>query len=207
MSTKIKFGFEKEFFVKNSINQYVIVPGFLPKDECGYLAEARGEPHSDVIQAVFNLKCETYKLKVLFSEKDLVLTDDNTLKLPKQLLREAIRSNGKDVYPNERGNIYNKDYSPNDTYNRAGLHIHFSKTKYITYNDPKLGSEIVHKIPMQMDFVKIIRTLDDRFIKDIQDAKRIPGFYEFKPHGFEYRSLPAHIDLLKVAETVKNLKI
>jgi hypothetical protein len=55
------------------------------------------------------------------------------------------------------------------------------------------------------DFVKIVRSLDKIFEKEIKDAKRIPGFYEMKSHGFEYRSLPCSIDLDKVVDALKKV--
>lgn len=49
----------------------------------------------------------------------------------------------------------------------------------------------------------IVRTLDDTFFKRFAPSKdertkyRQPGFYELKPYGFEYRSLPATSETIK----------
>lgn len=49
----------------------------------------------------------------------------------------------------------------------------------------------------------IVKQMDEEFFEKFAPAKdkrtkyRQPGFYELKPHGFEYRSLPANEDTLK----------
>ena len=121
---------------------------------------------------------------------------DATMRVPQRLLWEALREHGKPSYPQGRGNIYGMDYKPSCRDSRAALHIHFSDT----YTDAKGDKHC-----RIMDMPKIIQKLDGAFKKEIKEAKRLPGFYEMKPHGFEYRSLPCSVDLDEVVKVLKEL--
>lgn len=73
-----------------------------------------------------------------------------------------------------------------DGYATAGMHVHFSSRKIndpIGHSAPKV--DIVH-LPVE----DIVRRMDKEFMPIINESKRIPGEYELKSHGFEYRSLP-----------------
>jgi hypothetical protein len=96
-------------------------------------------------------------------------------------------------------NLYGLDLPPvrtEDTgaiWATAGLHVHFSNPRKV---DGRVGQTVVSE---HFDFVQIIRDLDKEFKDWIEAAERVPGMYELKPHGIEYRSLPATIDPLLVA--------
>lgn len=42
------------------------------------------------------------------------------------------------------------------------------------------------------------------FALQIKETKRIPGCYELKTHGFEYRSLPASVSVVEVAKVIQS---
>lgn len=199
----IRYGFEREYWCIHDTGDYVLVPASIPRDECGYLAEARGEPHHKPIHAMHSLLAEEFILDASIQKYNISIhTCLATIKLDRSLLRKANRLHGKPTYPPGRGNLYGKDYSVNDPWQRAALHIHFSS---YTEVDGKDGHKIrCHQI---MDMPKIIRHMDEAFKKEIKETRRIPGCYELKPHGFEYRSLPTTVDLISVVNALDKLEL
>lgn len=190
-----KYGFEKEYFILKDKN-YILVPPNLPYDDCGFLVEARGEPHSDPLTAAYLLLAEEAKIKSKLPRgTKLGLVDTTTL--PVSLIKQALSKFGKNPSNSETGNLYGLEYQPEDNNQRAGLHVHFSDIVDIT---DKNGDNI--QVPKIMDIPKIVRYLDSTFAKEIEAANRIKGSYELKVHGFEYRSLPASIDVCKVAKAL-----
>ena len=194
----MKYGFEREYFLKRG-TEFVLAPANIPKDECGYLAEARGEPHREPMAAAFLMLAEESKLDHLAG--GIQLLPLAYAELPPALIRAALRAHGKNSTPAERGNLYGLDYRDNDKTIRAGLHVHFSNEKEVTGRD---GNSTV-LVPQIFDFVKIIQRLDKAFKSEIKAAKRIPGLYEMKAHGVEYRSLPASVDPRAVARILESL--
>jgi len=214
-----EFAFEKEYFVVHKKmegalypNNLCLVPKGIDRDECGYLAEARGPKNRCPIHAAYGLLAEEDILisKALDLGFDLLCCRPYT-KLPKSLARAAMREFGKGTYPHERGNLYGKDFQPNDSWQRAGLHVHFSNNKIVKMFTPPsphnpLGGYHEESIPAGiMDMPRIIRELDKRFAPEIKASKRLPGFYELKPYGFEYRSLPNSISVVEVAKFIKGM--
>lgn len=215
-----KYGFEKEYWVfdVNVPNIPIIVPKSLPSDECGYLAEVRGEPHVDPLVAAYLFLAEEDKTQMKASsfvaEKCVLSCDEPTRQLTPEFKREALRRFGKGAYPHERGNLWGKDYSPRDKLSRAGLHVHFSDTRVVEHSthliclscgkDTNQKNTWKEEVPQQQDMIKIIQVLDKAFAQEIKTAKRIPGCYELKPHGFEYRSLPADVDPIRVAKVIQS---
>lgn len=193
----MKIGFEREFFVKRR-DRFVLCPSDLPADECGYLAESRGEPHSDALKAAFLLLATEFRMRKLAQKLGLRLYPLPTAVIPPILLREAIRKNGKPVFPLERGNIYGNDYEADDSICRAGMHVHFSNQ--ITFDVVEGGKTLSRTYNGFLDIPKLVHSLDVEFSNEIREAERISGCYEIKVHGFEYRSLPASIDPIRVAE-------
>lgn len=213
----IKYGFEREYFVVNqwdesflwshpdNLKGFQLCPDSLPRDECGYLAEARGLPDSNPITAAYLLLVEQRRIRRLAEKSGLLLILEDTVKLPRLLFREALRTYGKPGYSDQRHNMYGKDYSVNNSWNRAALHIHFSNTEEIKWRD-KDGTDHSRISHLPLDMCKYIYALDKAFAKEIKEAKRLPGFYEMKPHGFEYRSLPTSVDPIRVAEVLEEIK-
>lgn len=208
----MKYGFEREFFVKNRLGEYVEVVG-LPKDDCGFLAEARGVPDTSPIIAAHLLLAEEHRIKLLaktFDRVDLVIED--VVQLSPEFKRKLLKTYGKSPVSVERGNMYGRDYSLRDFRSRAGLHVHFSNFQTVSFTIPeKTCNRCGHspkqkEVPGIINMPKYILALDKAFAAEIKAAQRLPGFFEMKPHGFEYRSLPASIDVLKVAEVLHSLK-
>ena len=211
----MRFGFEREYFLCNILGEYVAVPPELPKDECGYLVEARGEDSSDPLKAAFLLLAEEHKLRQQAETLGLTLAHVDFAKLSPAFRQQMLRTHGKPQYPAFRGNIYGKDYRPTDTLARAGVHVHFSDTEKIETCVYKWDSGTFKKSdttmvsrPRFIDYATIIQKLDKRFRKQILAARRLPGSYEMgKFHGgFEYRSLPATINVIEVAVVLAEIK-
>ncbi len=198
----MKYGFEIEFFLTQK-KTFVICPKGMESqmDECGWLAEARGKPKSDPIEAAFSCLADIHRLKTLVTEKKLRLSSVSYAELTPELMRQARRTHGKRNYPEGRGNIHNLDFAPDDELARAGLHIHFSD-----YYERKDDKGVVHQDHCPINMPKIIQAFDKEFEADIYEAKRLPGFYEMKSWGFEYRSLPNTINLVRVAEFIQREK-
>lgn len=203
----MKYGFEREFFVKAS-GKFVLCPAVMPQDDCGYLAESRGVPTTDPLTAAFLLLAEEYKLKAQAKRNRVVLVNLDTAVLPPELLRDALRRHGKSPMPVERGNMYGLDYPSDDKFQRAGLHVHFSNETLLEINITDSQGNKHYKSTSTSGFIdvpRIIRTLDGAFKKEIEQAERIAGSYELKNYGFEYRSLPASVDVRRVAEVIKEI--
>ena len=203
----LKYGFEMEYFVfDQKTGSHVLCPDALPKDECGYLAEARGEPHADPVSAAYLLLAEEKRLCTKAEKLGLWLDRTlPTLKLDRKLARDALRRHGKPGYSDQRHNMYGKDYPVNNPWNRAALHVHFSDTEEFTWTN-KEGLKLSKTIHHPLDMCKYILALDKAFAKEIKTARRLPGFYEMKPHGFEYRSLPCNVDPAAVAQVILEVK-
>lgn len=194
-----KFGFEKEFFLYTK-TELTICPSTLDMDACGYLAEARSEPHKDPILAIALLEgaCQILQNKA----KGLKLKLSSkipTLELPRKVLKEALKLYGKGPSRSSK-NMWGLEYLDTDNLVRAGLHIHFSDQEIA-----ELKNGVFLTYQRQLDIPSIIVQLDKAFKEEIRNSKRLPGAYELKIHGFEYRSLPANVDMKKVGEVLQNL--
>lgn len=203
----MKFGFEREFFVyKKGAISLVPKDAGLPMDECGYLVESRSEAHSDPIKAAFLLLAEEYRMTQQVSKAGLKMVLKPFEIITKEFERAALRVYGKGVSSHERGNLWGLDFPiTDDIVARAGLHIHFSNPVEIRNEQGK----VIYSGSGMFDMIKIIQTLDKAFEKEIADARRIKGCYEMKPHahgGFEYRSLPADVDVRKIAEVLLTIR-
>lgn len=210
-----QFGFEQEFFIRNTAGDLVLAPKNLINvglDECGYLVEGRGKPHDHPILAAYSLLAANHLMQAALSgaKNPLILVKDLAFtKIPAVLQRKAIRRDGKHSYPENRGNLYGKDYSPSDRWQRAGLHVHFSdfeKTRVFgrTGQSTRSGHHMF-QIHRPLDMPRIILALDKAFKEEIKAAKRLLGMYEMKPYGFEYRSLPTTVNVLDVAEFIADM--
>ena len=184
------FGFEREFFVLDPFQKVLVAANLhLPFDGCGYLAEARGEPHQNVEKAAWLLLAEEARIRSLLKDGQTLSTEAR--KLDKTFKHTCMRRFGKQVQT---------DFSLSGRWNspslaHAGLHIHFGRE--ITFKD-KDGT-LHHLGAGMINAPRIIWLLDKEFKKDIKDAHRATGLYRLRDHGFEYRSLPASIDVLRVA--------
>jgi hypothetical protein len=200
----LKFGLEKELFlIKN--NKIQIIPLEFPSDECGLLVEARGKPSNNIIDAVYSLKAEEHRIKLLAKTGGYSLDDSPTKKVNKTLKLQATRAYSKGLthYQNLYGILDHRNLHDEQT---AGIHISFTQEETFSligkqcplckYSDIK--DRTFNKL---FDFVQIFRTLDNKFKTEIKLAKRNPGFYEIKPDSrVEYRSLPSNTNLDKIID-------
>src|SRR5258706_2023142 len=197
-------GLEKEFFVKSQAPDgkevYIMAQDAgLPYDECGYLAEARGKPCDGIVDAVFSLRTEVYRMQHDLVKRNqqhpeaiAVLDETPVVKLPKILLLGVRRRYAKNVV-SER-NIY--DYishkvKPDEK--TAGVHISFTQPRETEVGHGK--RKVTQTFNQMWDWLQVFKELDRAFATEIKAAKREPGFYELKYDGrIEYRSLPANVD-------------
>jgi len=215
-----KIGFEREYFLVDNKGKLVINPsayGFTT-DDFGILVEARGKASKDMDEAVLSLMFEEKKLMNLAKKQNLKLVLEPNKKLSKKELTEVYGRYSKD--PSKAENMYGTTKELDFSRVNAGLHVHFSneekKTidKTINYiflpnfkeKEKKFTEKDTEEVIVNyfLNIPKIIRELDTIFKEEIKKANRRLGEYEIKPHGFEYRSLPNNIDILKVAEVAMN---
>lgn len=195
----LKMGLEKEFFLKNRAGEFVICPEHIPMDGCGYLAEARGLPFSNITEAVYSLQADVHRIKEQTDEAKLVLDDSPIGKVDKRVRMQARRLHVKE--PIKFQNLYKyEDHRHGATETPAGVHVSFTAPKTEYAGDKKVT------INGLFDYVRLFKGMDAAFAEEIKKSKRNPGFYEIKTDGrIEYRSLPANVNLNKVIDVVSKL--
>jgi hypothetical protein len=216
----MRYGLEKEFFVIDSEgNPQILVDDLknLPHDDCGWLAEARGNPSYSIVDAVFNLHASIYKLHTSLnqinqrSKFSYQLIDTPIMKVNRISRIEASKhyAKGRIKYSNYLGFETHRNAVYEAT---AGLHISFTNPivffavdKHHTQTTSAMINEEICNA--MFDFISIFVALDKAFEQEIKGAKRRPGFYELKSDGrIEYRSLPADVDLDKVITVLTELR-
>lgn len=194
-NTSFKIGLEKEMFLIGANNVPILVPSYLPQDECHLLLEARGLPHNDITEAVFSLKADVDRINRKIVNTGLgTMSDVPFAAVSRATFRESLRISGKG--PVKHQNLYGHTSHrvPSNTIT-AGIHISFTSPKTIYGVDGKVNTT-VNGI---FDYIQLFRQLDECFADEIKNSRRRPGFYELKPDGrIEYRSLPANTDLNKI---------
>jgi hypothetical protein len=206
----LKIGLEKEMFLLDENKAVLEIPSHLPQDDCGYLLEARGEPSTNIEQAVFSLMAEEYKIRENVQKEfpTYETTDEPYKKVSKDFLMQIMRTHikGKIKYQN----IYEfKRHKTAQNEVPSGIHISFTcpKERSITYL-PKSNSTTLETqaYNAMFDWLQIFKKLDEAFKDEIKAAKRLPGFYELKEDGrIEYRSLPSNTDLKKIIKVLKEI--
>lgn len=192
------YGLELEFFMK--IKDKYVAPtrgGLLTTDDCGYLAEARGDKHAKPREAVALLQAAIDRLKKQARLSGIILERVPTAPVEKELLRTLLRARGKNISHSffAHGGCY-RSSKP-----RAGLHIHFGTLDDVFDSHGK----IITTFPKIANIPRVIHILDTAFKEEIAEASRVRGEYEIKPHGFEYRSLPSDVDLNKVITVLEGI--
>jgi hypothetical protein len=197
----MKFGFEREYFVTRD-GTFIDVSKLLPHDDCGFLAEARGEPHLNPVAAAALLEVEERRIRAIATKLGLELQMGmDVATLPAKQRAIMLRRHGKGAVGDEQGSAYGRFWT-NEKLSRAGLHVHFSNERVLApWGDNKESRSYFGNI----DMPRFIYGLDRTFAAEIKAAKRVPGLYEMKSYGFEYRSLPMSVDLYRVAEALENL--
>lgn len=206
------YGMELEFFAvvapgKENEGQVTFFPAPLASlmDDCGYLLEARGEKANNPDQARWNLHKQIRYLTKQASAQGLMLENLDTKDIAKEHLRLCMRQYGKNAAQSYfmGGHVY-KSTRP-----RAGLHLHFGTERMFKIPDKVMDNEIVTggawTVAEICNMPRIIALLDKAFREEIKAAKRMPGEYEVKSYGFEYRSLPATSNLDKVVDVIERM--
>lgn len=186
----MKYGFEKELFVYDAEGKHALADMMVPHDACGYLAEARGLPFGDAYEAVGSLIAAEHKARITAQKYGQFLETHGSVVLPAKFRKNCLRRFGKNA--SQELSLTGK-YLPQGPRSYAGLHVHFSNEIELQEGRRK------RKVSGFINVPKVIVALDKRFAADIREARRVPGLYEIKPYGFEYRSLPADIDPWVVA--------
>ena len=192
----MKYGLEQEFFVFRDSQLIGPVPSELTPDECGFLAEARGQPCHTIREAIFSLMADVYRLETEATKLGLTLVKEPILDVPRAIILECRRKFTKPTLDYQ--NLYGYQEHKNKGKKTAGIHISFTDERVIL-NDQKSPTTV----NLIFDFVQIFRKLDLGFKAEIRAAKRYPGFYELKADKrIEYRSLPNNCDLLKIIQVL-----
>jgi hypothetical protein len=197
----MKYGLEQEFFLLDEAGIPVVVPAgcAIPCDDCGLLAEARGLPADNIVDAVYSLKAAIRKVEfavAAFNKKmnqNYTLSTTPVMKIPKTIRVKAARTYAKGLihYDNLYGHLTHRNAGDEMT---AGIHISFTSPRTITSKDER---EVC--VNTMFDWVKIFTKLDREFKDEIRATKRVAGMYELKNDGrIEYRSLPANTDHDKI---------
>lgn len=201
----MKYGLENEFFVGSCrlaslTNPHGLIgplPNDLTPDECGFLAEARGQPCSNIREAVFSLKADEYRLAGAASKLNFLLIKEPLLAVPREIILASRKVFGKGTLNYQ--NMYGYAEHRNKNKKTAGIHISFTNPQKMV--NEKGNTHVVNEI---FDYVQIFRKLDNAFKEEIKAAGRYPGFYELKADGrIEYRSLPNNADLMKIIEVLE----
>lgn len=203
----LTIGLEKELFVLNGGQPVVILPSMgIPFDECGLLAEARGEPHTNPVDAVFSLRAKVYEIDGMVKLAGWALSDKPFLKIPRNIMVETSRAHSKGITSHQ--NLYGYQAHRNAVNEQtAGIHISFTNPRVVNCRCGDKGVEACHKYFAMWDFVQVFRALDEAFKAEIKASKRNPGFYELKGDGrVEYRSLPADASLDKIIAVLTDLR-
>lgn len=193
------YGFEREYFVVNMQEGLAVAADLqLPHDGCGYLAEARGEPHYDPLTAYYLFLRAEHALHEQLP-KGFRLVTDTPQKPSKTFKHDCMRRFGKHVQT---------DFSMSGRWNasgyaHAGLHVHFGNIITVDKTFPN-GGEFHYRGVGLINIPALVLRLDKQFKGRIKEAKRALGLYKLTDHGFEYRSLPASMSPLTVAEFIKS---
>jgi hypothetical protein len=194
-----KIGIEVEYFLFDKDDSIVSPSDYsIPQDECGYLAELRCKPGSSLYETFGFYIAEKKRVFSIIQDvrehKQLVLKSESHMKIPAKMLRGFQRRYGKNI--SDERNIYHHEFHSLAS-QHAGMHVHFS------HNEERFVQDKSITIYPFYDFIPIIIGMDGKFSKIIKDSKRKPGFYELKPYGFEYRSLPTSMNDDFIFEVIK----
>ena len=195
-----KIGLElEEFCIDKKTEGVILVPkdSGIPHDGCGWLIEYRGDPCSDITDAVYSLYAKEHKARPTLDKFNVYGLRLPVMKPSKEVRLAARRRFIKSL--SKYNNIYGHD-SHRNSMAEAVAAVHIS----VTFSAEGKNNNRINKV---WDFADFIRHMDVRFAAEIKDSKRNPGFYEIKSDGrVEYRSLPNNVDLNKLIEVVSAYK-
>ena len=193
-------GAELELFLLDKDNNILepIKYGF-PSDEMGFLIEIRSE-HSDNYQDVIDSMETLMRINIYKAgEMGFIVRRSPSVEVSKEFQDYISEKYRHSMLPDQTRNIYGSKESHHTGFSNnlatAGLHIHFSSRRIF-------GTKCLQR---ELPIESIVRNLDNKYKEDILLSNRIPGEYELKSHGFEYRSLPASIDYKKAIKVALNI--
>jgi hypothetical protein len=200
---QMKFGLEREYFIGSKVDEnerlkLETAPWNLPCDACGFLAEARSKPYDNIREAVYSLFAEEERIVGIAEANDLKLYVLDYIKLTKEFKHKVNQQFEKGLirYSNLYGHL---KHSVPQMVATAGVHVSVTNPQTIVAKKKVVNYNGFWNFPL------FIKHMDKAFKDEIKAARRKPGFYELKYDGrFEYRSLPASIDLKKVIEVIDN---
>jgi hypothetical protein len=199
------YGLEKEFFVVHPEhnNDPLMVDTKIfgsNYDESGLLVECRGKPFNNIVEAVFSLKADIWKVEKLAASNNLSLSDNPVMIVSRKTKLQVQRNFVKGL--SKYQNLYNYESHRNNLREHtAGIHISFTNPQTIYSKEGNLSYNGL------FDYIHLFKYLDHHFSREIRESKRNPGFYEIKTDGrIEYRSLPANVNLDKVINVILNYK-
>jgi len=195
-------GLECEYFLLDENGEIVEAPKYnFPADEMGFLIELRTSWGRTAYNVVGTLEWKLKDATLKAEDLNLQLKEVAWLPVSSEWQRYiAEKYHHADMIDHTR-NIYNIKETQHTGFREgratAGCHVHFSKW----------DTEREAFIPFsECEVALIVAEMDYIFESEIKDAERIAGEWEPKgvgddtkrPHGFEYRSLPATIPKRRV---------
>ncbi len=192
-------GLEREYFCTNAAGDVQVVPTGVPADECGWLMEARGLPATNPEEAVFSLLADEYRVLRAARAHGVSASFEPVMRVPEPVRRAASRRYAKGLtrHQNLYGHPAHRIRHPLAT---AGIHVSFTNPQSFR-NDKGVELGPAYRI---FDFAKLFRAIDQEFKVEIEEARRLPGFYELKPDGrIEHRSLPNNVPPERLIEGLR----
>lgn len=186
-----RIGLEREFWLLKG--NKIVEPheyGF-PFDEFGFLVEIRTRPHTTSQGLLGELNRLTLAHNAQATALGLRLHLQARRFLGESLKNYLKKKYAWDSLPDLTANIHSGITTTHatgveDLIGTAGIHVHFSR-------HDEQGRRV------QLPIHNIVCAMDDHFNQTISRARRVCGEFEIKPHGFEYRSLPATVNVNEVA--------
>jgi len=193
----LEIGLERELFLLNSHKRIQEPKQFgFPVDEFQFLVEIRSLPSDRFYPVYTTMQQEELQYKLRANKFNMKLYDTPFIYAEKQWVDNLWNKYKLHKTEDKTQNIYGKQ---DQTHHKgvlpvgkdkckltSGVHVHFSS------RDKKTGNVI--ELPIE----KIVSLMDKTFKQEVTESERILGEWEPKTHGFEYRSLPANIDIYKV---------
>jgi hypothetical protein len=195
-------GIEAEFLPLSDDKPVNCATFGIPHDDFQAFAEVRGLPGTTLPLIVGNFAVEFHYVKRMCVDHRLKpFYEEYTW--PKELYQFYADLMDKETsYAQEKWkNIYNLEKQEDKSRRGGGLHIHFSAT--LGQTKSQQGWSILTPPVIE----RLVRKMDEQFdraIKKCDGPYRVPGMWEEKPWGFEYRSLPfnqwAIDNIIEIAE-------
>lgn len=199
-------GLEAEFILRDSKGKirFPAKHGFL-HDDFYLLGEFRAEPGATRQQAVGNYMAALAEVLYLAEKKELTVDVTGVYEISPEVKADVLRKMASKNVP-ETKNIYGTDIltlSDDVVENgqikvsriSAGLHVHFSRWVQHDWKDKNDLSRsdwanIITPSARKSIIVAMDKDILPKYDLGVPLKYRKPGFYEEKPWGFEYRSLP-----------------